>query len=71
MKPQKGQWYRHRDLGRDFRIVGVDEGEGVVGIQYADGDESEMDLTDWLESGFERLPERESGGPLSPSVKDA
>ena len=71
MKPQKGQWYRNRDLGREFRIVGIDEGEGIVEMQYADGDDGEMDLTDWLESGFERLPELESGTPLSPSVKDA
>ena len=71
MKPQKGQWYRNRDLGREFQIVGVDEGDGIVAMQYADGDESDMDLTEWLESGFERLPELDSGNPLSPSVKDA
>ncbi len=60
MKPQKGQWYRHRDAGREFMIVGIDEGEGIVEMQYADGNEGEMDLTDFLEHGFERLTERES-----------
>jgi hypothetical protein len=60
MKPQKGQWYRHRDAGREFMIVGIDEGEGIVEMQYADGNEGEMDLTEFLEHEFERLTERES-----------
>jgi hypothetical protein len=60
MKPKKGQWFRHRDAGREFMVVGVDEGEGIVEMQYADGNESEMDLTEWLEHGFERALEREA-----------
>jgi hypothetical protein len=60
MKPQKGQWFRHRDAGREFMVVGIDEGEGLVEMQYADGNEAEMDLTEWLEYGFERVLERES-----------
>lgn len=60
MKPQKGQWFRHRDAGREFMVVGIDEGEGLVEMQYADGNEAEMDLTEWLEYGFERMLERES-----------
>lgn len=60
MKPQKGQWYRHRDAGREFMILGIDEGEGLVEMRYADGNEAEMDLTEFLEHAFERLTERES-----------
>lgn len=65
MKPQKGQWYRQRDAGREFMILGIDEGEGIVEMQYADGNEGEMDLTEWLEAGFERIAAREA--PLESS----
>ena len=56
MKPRKGDWYRHHERAEDFRILGIDEEEGIVEMQFASGDEADMDLAEWLEMGFKAVP---------------
>jgi len=42
-----GQWYLDRESGQVFQVVGLDEEEGSIEIQYADGSLEEQSLEDW------------------------
>nr|PZN67896.1 MAG: hypothetical protein DIU62_05710 [Pseudomonadota bacterium] len=43
--PIVGDWYRSH--GQVFEVIAVDETEGVVEVQHADGSLEEIDLDDW------------------------
>jgi hypothetical protein len=45
IEPIVGDWYRSH--GQLFEVVAIDDDEGIVEIQHADGDLEEMDLEDW------------------------
>lgn len=45
-KPVADNWYADEE-GRSFMVVGVDEDEETVEIQYSDGDIEEIDLDAW------------------------
>jgi hypothetical protein len=45
IEPNVHDWYRSH--GRLFEVVAIDEADGLVEIQHADGDIEEMDLDDW------------------------
>jgi hypothetical protein len=45
-KPVADAWYADEE-GRSFMVVGVDEDEETVEIQYSDGDIEEIDLDAW------------------------
>ena len=47
--PILGTWYEHTDKGQKFEVVSLDEDNGVIGIQYFDGDLDEIDLDTWYE----------------------
>lgn len=42
-----GQWYRRRDLGETFQVIGYDERSGTVEIQTFDGSLDEIDEDTW------------------------
>jgi len=44
--PIVGNWYSSH--GQLFEIVALDEDEGLIEIQHADGNLEELDLDDWL-----------------------
>jgi hypothetical protein len=46
MEPVIGDWYRSH--GQLFEVVALDDDEGVIEIQHADGSLEEMDLDDWV-----------------------
>nr|NIO42774.1 hypothetical protein [Burkholderiales bacterium] len=48
-EPVVGQWYRHVDKNYEFKVVAVDENEGIVEIQYLDDDVEELDIDSWYE----------------------
>jgi hypothetical protein len=45
IEPVVGDWYRSH--GQLFEVVAVDDTEGIVEVQHADGDLEEIDLDDW------------------------
>jgi hypothetical protein len=45
IEPIVGDWYRSH--GQLFEVVAVDDTEGIVEVQHADGDLEEMDMDDW------------------------
>ncbi len=54
-EPVVGQWYRHLDKDYEFKVVAVDEDEGVVEIQYIDDEVEELDIDSWYEWDVERI----------------
>lgn len=63
--PEIGTWYRHLDKGHEFQVVAFDQDEGLVEIQYFDGDLEEIDLDSWHGLDIEPIAEPESwSGPL-------
>ena len=46
MAPVIGDWYRSH--GQLFEVVAMDDAEGVIEIQHADGNLEEMDVEDWV-----------------------
>ncbi len=49
-EPKVGQWYENLDEETMFRVVHVDEDEGIITLHYEDDDEpEEIDLDTWYE----------------------
>jgi hypothetical protein len=44
-----GQWYRSSPLGDIFQVVGIDQDDRSIDIQYTDGSLDEISVDDWNE----------------------
>jgi len=53
LDPKVGRWYRRLDDEQLFKVVTVDEDEGLVEIKTVDGDIEELDSTEWIELDLE------------------
>lgn len=53
LDPKVGRWYRRLDDEQLFKVVGIDEDEGLVEIKTADGELEELDSTEWVELDLE------------------
>jgi hypothetical protein len=53
LEPKVGRWYRNIDEEELFRVVGIDEDDGVIEIKTVDGDVEELDLSEWVELDLE------------------
>src|SRR5262245_63508855 len=53
LDPKVGRWYRRLDDEQLFKVVSIDEDEGLVEIKTADGDVEELDSTEWVELDLE------------------
>ena len=51
--PILDNWYRHLDKGQEFRVVAIEDADGVVEIQYFDGSIEAMELEAWYELDIE------------------
>jgi hypothetical protein len=47
--PIVGNWYEIPDKDKKFEVVALDEDNGLVDVQYFDGDLDEIDLDAWYE----------------------
>lgn len=45
IEPVVGDWYSSH--GQLFEVVAIDDSEGVIEVQHADGDLEEIDQEDW------------------------
>jgi hypothetical protein len=52
--PQIGHWYRRRDKGETFQVVGRDVDSRAIEIQYFGGDVDEIEAAAWSELPLER-----------------
>jgi len=55
ISPVVGDWYTMPG-GQQFEVVAIDEEDGVVAIQYFDGELDEIELDAWAESGIFASP---------------
>lgn len=60
-EPVVGQWYRHLDKDYEFKVVAVDEDEGIVEIQYIDDEVEELDIDSWYEWDVELIAPVDKG----------
>jgi len=52
--PAVGNWYQGVDQLK-FEVVALDEDEGVIGIQYFDGELDEVEFDVWSQMGVEAI----------------
>jgi len=53
LDPVIGNWYQHTDDDQKFTVLDLDQEEGVVEIQYFDGDLDQIDLEEWYQLDVE------------------
>jgi hypothetical protein len=53
LDPKVGRWYRRLDDEELFKVVSIDEDDGLIEIKTADGDVEELDSTEWVELDLE------------------
>ncbi|MGM0594835.1 MAG: DUF6763 family protein [Pseudomonadota bacterium] len=69
-EPVVGQWYRN-ETGALFEVVAMDAEEGIVEIQYFDGDIEELDMEGWYAQMLQPEAEPEDwSGPFDDLVAD-
>jgi len=63
--PITDNWYLHLDKGQRFLVIEVDEENGLVELQYFDGNIDEIELSQWHDMELERIEEPENwSGPM-------
>ncbi|HEX7081452.1 MAG TPA: DUF6763 family protein [Gammaproteobacteria bacterium] len=68
--PIVGYWYRRVDKGQTFTVVGVDEDEGIIEIQHADGEVEEIDEAAWADMELEVVDEPDEWRGALDDVED-
>ncbi|HEX7043600.1 MAG TPA: DUF6763 family protein [Burkholderiales bacterium] len=53
-EPVVGAMYEDED-GLAFEVLSFDEDEGIIEVQYEDGEVSEIDIDTWYEMDLQRL----------------
>jgi hypothetical protein len=60
LDPIPGNWYHHLDKGQEFYVVAVEDEDGIVEIQYFDGNIEAIDRDAWYELEIETAEEPEN-----------
>ncbi|MFA7095454.1 MAG: DUF6763 family protein [Gammaproteobacteria bacterium] len=69
--PIVGNWYRDLERDERFEVVAVDEDEGVVEVQYFEGEVEELDVDTWYEMDLEVIEAPDDWtGPMDGIVQD-
>src|SRR5690554_1950663 len=64
-EPGIGNWYHRLDNNTQFQIVALDDDEGLIEIQYFEGDVEELDRDTWQELDLEPMEAPEDWtGPM-------
>lgn len=53
LEPKIGRWYRNVDDEELFKVVDIDEDDGLIEIKTVEGDVEELDLAEWVELDLE------------------
>ena len=59
LDPKVGRWYRRLDDEQLFKVISIDEDDGLVEIKTFDGDIEELDSTEWVELDLEAAEQPE------------
>ncbi|MDT8334646.1 MAG: DUF6763 family protein [Desulfurivibrionaceae bacterium] len=57
--PRIDQWYWEPKSDRSFTVLDYDEDEGIIEIQYFDGELDELDIDEWREMALEEVEQPE------------
>jgi hypothetical protein len=53
LDPKVGRWYRRIDDEQLFKVVSIDEDDGLVEIKTVNGEIEELDSAEWVELDLE------------------
>jgi hypothetical protein len=53
LDPKVGRWYQRLDNEQLFKVVSIDEDDGLVEIRMEDGELEELDAAEWVELDLE------------------
>jgi hypothetical protein len=53
LEPKVGRWYRRLDDDEAFKVVSIDEDDGLIEIRTVDGEIEELDSAEWVELDLE------------------
>lgn len=57
--PRVYNWYLDKEEGESFMVIYLDEDEGLVEIQYLNGDTAEFDLEEWADLSLKKIEQPE------------
>lgn len=57
LKPIVGQWYYDRTNDREFEILNIDKEEGILELQYLEGEKEEIELESWEDLNLAKIAE--------------
>ncbi|MFQ5935092.1 MAG: DUF6763 family protein [Acidiferrobacterales bacterium] len=69
-EPVVGQWYRHLEKDYEFKVIAVDEDEGIVQIQYLDDEVEELDIDSWYEWDVEKIAPYDRSARVHSDIAD-
>jgi hypothetical protein len=53
LEPKVGRWYRRLDDEEMFKVIAIDEDDGLIEIKTPDGEVEELDAMEWVELDLE------------------
>ena len=59
LDPKVGRWYRRLDDEQLFKVLSIDEDDGLIEIKTVDGDTEDLDSTEWIELDLEAAEQPE------------
>jgi hypothetical protein len=69
--PRTDQWYLDSRKDRSFTVIDFDAEEGIIEIQYFDGELDELDMEEWEEMSLEEIEQPEDWtGPIDEVERD-
>lgn len=57
LRPIIGQWYYDRTNDREFEILNIDKEEGIIELQYLEGEKEEIELESWEDLNLAKIAE--------------
>lgn len=57
LRPNIGQWYYDRANDREFEILNIDKEEGIIELQYLEGEKEEIELESWEDLNLAKIAE--------------
>jgi hypothetical protein len=57
LRPIIGQWYYDRANDREFEILNIDKEEGIIELQYLEGEKEEIELESWEDLNLAKIAE--------------
>lgn len=57
--PRVYNWYQDKQDDESFMVIYIDEDEGLIEIQYLNGDTAEFDLEEWEDLSLRKIEQPE------------